>query len=1279
MKKHFFVLAILLLFILNIRVYAEETPTITLNGVNDILSNDDNDNNELVEKDSDNYYSINGSYFQVLYGINNISSDYCLLRETYEVSGPELAEVNCDYAEDGMEEYMACDHCHLRYSIVKKSDYEEMSEEYEEVPMETLTTLKKYDSILVNLKSSYYENIKNLKASVDSVEDENGTTISKVSGKYIINKNIKNYNIKVRLSENIEGLNYNYFYNIYKLDKNGIELVNINRFDEVTLENNIITVPLDISEIAIDNFSFSIQIQAIDKNGLEKDVDTEMIEFEYEGKKKLNASFSYKNSDEAIEYKNDSYIIKSSNFNEENPLVINVELENFNNEINYGGLVFSECTPSGEDEICENEYEKDIELSNSGVNTIEINDFVPKLYSGQEKQYKISFIVGGKEYSYYYTYTAGSAYSLLMSSSRMFIPTTVVDKQNNNYKGYAYILDTDGYAYLFYKGANLENKTYKYKLENKTTKEVYSQRKINGVDLMLNTFIFKFKTSNIKNNKILFYLYDMDNNLLSSDELSIFDKSDMNLNENISVSGDGVDTKVIDTGYEIYVNKGNNNVKLRFSNSTYDLEEHFNYIVKSNEEILQEDYVTAQDIKSGITVNLNNITSDEEYYPITILIIGKDSTHEYDLSLKMVSNSEFNKIKEKPHFDLSTEAFNKVVNRLNDNELAFVNNNGDNVTKQITYTANYYKDGELLETNTINETIDYFDDTVEIDEEVADNSKYYGYRIKETSQTRLNSSTNEHYLEPIGDNGVLDIYYEVDPNQTKKVSYTVEYYKDDVLADTDTVTKSIQVLQNKLSVSKESINTETKYIGFKYLKSNYDEIPDEIEIDGVIKIYFEKKEIYYRYEYYFNGTLDSSLTKRIKGLYLETINTYEDHLRTGYKLGKVENYPLVVGKNGEREEDNIIKVQYVIDENNLQDVSVKNIKIKKGDKNSLILSWDKDEFAIGYKVLVSSSKTGKYKQIAVTTDNQYISSDLTYGKTYYYKVTAYNFAKTGTSSIVSKKVVPNEVTNFKITGASTGNIKLAWDKTSVTGYVLERSTGNGYWTRVATIKKATVTYKNTGLRANKKYYYRIRAYKSVNGKKVYSAYSDIVNTRTAPLKTKVKVTLKDYNALKVKVTSVKGAKTYDIYRSTSKNGKYEKIIELKEAGTYKDPELVTGKTYYYKVKTCNSLDRCSGYTSPVGLKVVPKTPSIKVKSTQTKKVSVTLTPVNGIDGLRIYRATSRYGKYKLIKDVKIDEDLTFNDKTKKYKYYYYKVRAYKIVDGKKVYSSYSTIKYVRSK
>ena len=288
-------------------------------------------------------------------------------------------------------------------------------------------------------------------------------------------------------------------------------------------------------------------------------------------------------------------------------------------------------------------------------------------------------------------------------------------------------------------------------------------------------------------------------------------------------------------------------------------------------------------------------------------------------------------------------------------------------------------------------------------------------------------------------------------------------------------------------------------------------------------------------------------------------------------------------------------------------------------------------------------------------------------------------AKTGTSSIVSKKVVPNEVTNFKITGASTGNIKLAWDKTSVTGYVLERSTGNGYWTRVATIKRATVTYKNTGLSANKKYYYRIRAYKSVNGKKVYSSYSDIVNTRTAPLKTKVKVTLKDYNALKVKVTSVKGAKTYDIYRSTSKNGKYEKIIELKEAGTYKDPELVTGKTYYYKVKTCNSLDRCSGYTSPVGLKVVPKTPSIKVISTQTKKVSVTLTPVNGIDGLRIYRATSRYGKYKLIKDVKIDEDLTFNDKTKKYKYYYYKVRAYKIVDGKKVYSSYSTIKYVRSK
>ncbi|MBR3787305.1 MAG: Lyzozyme M1 (1,4-beta-N-acetylmuramidase), partial [Firmicutes bacterium] len=65
---------------------------------------------------------------------------------------------------------------------------------------------------------------------------------------------------------------------------------------------------------------------------------------------------------------------------------------------------------------------------------------------------------------------------------------------------------------------------------------------------------------------------------------------------------------------------------------------------------------------------------------------------------------------------------------------------------------------------------------------------------------------------------------------------------------------------------------------------------------------------------------------------------------------------------------------------------------------------------------------------------------------------------------------------------------------------------------------------------------------------------------------------------------------------------------------------------------------------------------------------------------KIYRATSKNGKYKCIKTIKTAKTVTFTNKSlKKGKKYYYKVRAYKKVSGKYKYSSYSTVKYKKAK
>ena len=75
---------------------------------------------------------------------------------------------------------------------------------------------------------------------------------------------------------------------------------------------------------------------------------------------------------------------------------------------------------------------------------------------------------------------------------------------------------------------------------------------------------------------------------------------------------------------------------------------------------------------------------------------------------------------------------------------------------------------------------------------------------------------------------------------------------------------------------------------------------------------------------------------------------------------------------------------------------------------------------------------------------------------------------------------------------------------------------------------------------------------------------------------------------------------------------------------------------------------------------------------------MTLSSVNMADGYEIHRATKKKGKYSKVKDLNADT-LIYNNGTKKGTTYYYKVRSYKMVDGEKVYSPFSSIKSIKSK
>ena len=182
----------------------------------------------------------------------------------------------------------------------------------------------------------------------------------------------------------------------------------------------------------------------------------------------------------------------------------------------------------------------------------------------------------------------------------------------------------------------------------------------------------------------------------------------------------------------------------------------------------------------------------------------------------------------------------------------------------------------------------------------------------------------------------------------------------------------------------------------------------------------------------------------------------------------------------------------------------------------------------------------------------------------------------------------------------------------------------------------------------------------------------------------VKASSNSYNSIKITWNKAAGADGYKIYRATSKSGKYSAIKTVTSASTlsYTNTGLTTGKTYYYKVRayrTVNGSKVYGSYSSVVSAKPSLSKPSLYL-SAGSKKAYIKWSKISGASGYEIYRASSKKGYYSKVKTITSGKTTSYtNSKLTRKKTYYYKVRAYRYVSGKKVYSSYSSVKYVKVK
>lgn len=349
------------------------------------------------------------------------------------------------------------------------------------------------------------------------------------------------------------------------------------------------------------------------------------------------------------------------------------------------------------------------------------------------------------------------------------------------------------------------------------------------------------------------------------------------------------------------------------------------------------------------------------------------------------------------------------------------------------------------------------------------------------------------------------------------------------------------------------------------------------------------------------------------------------------------------------------------------------------------LTWSKVKNAEKYKIYYKKPGTRVYGLFGETTGTKYVKRNLEDGVKYEFKIIAsYEDPEYGTRSAFDYAVTYvytlKELEAPEIEKISNKEIKLKWENiTGKSGYQISRSTSK---TGTNIISRTTKNSKVYEPAKNVVYYYKVRAYKDVQGVRIFAPWSQVSSYGVIHVDNaaNVKAVLnKDYDDIKVSWSKSSGANKYQIYSKSELSPKYKLLKETTKTyitmKNFKD-----GMKYTFKVVPVYETDGeilASGTSKTASVYTLKKLEQPTIKKATGGKVKVLWENINGESGYQISQSTSKT-RINIVSAITTTSGKEKIITATRGKVYYYKVRAYKTVNGTKVYGPWSEVeKYVR--